>query len=207
MNFSDIDDFYRSRLTLLDVLDSRGYDTKPYRKFSPLEISKALLLPADGFKSLGFVAKKLKEDDPKVCMVEYLSTTRTKLSTYFDEYPTTDLAEIIVMITDSVMDLHHLLSLSLYMTKKIHVSFFSVFHLVNNPLNHVLVPKHEILSSEEETTMMKKYHVASKSKLPLIRYHVDPIIRLIGAVPGNIIKITRPSESAGETLYYRYVSA
>jgi DNA-directed RNA polymerase subunit H len=54
---------------------------------------------------------------------------------------------------------------------------------------------------------MKKYHVASKSKFPLIRYHVDPIVRLIGAVPGNILKITRPSQTAGETVYYRCVSS
>ena len=206
MNFSDREDVYRSRLTLLDILDGRDYDTKPFRKFSPLEISKALLL-SDGFKSLSFVTKKLKADEPKVCMVEYLNISRTKMAEYFVDYPSADLAEIIVMIMDPVIDVHHQLALSLYMTKKIHVSFFSVFHLVNNPLNHVLVPKHEILSSEEETAMMKKYHVASKSKLPLIRYHVDPIIRLIGAVPGNIVKITRPSESAGVTLYYRYVSA
>jgi DNA-directed RNA polymerase subunit H len=70
----------------------------------------------------------------------------------------------------------------------------------------MLVPKHEIATKEEEEGIMKKYHIASKSKFPLIRYHVDPIIRLIGAIPGNIIKITRPSESAGETIYYRCVS-
>ena len=36
-----------------------------------------------------------------------------------------------------------------------------------------------------------------------IKFHVDPIARCIGAVPGDIIKITRPSASAGEAIIYR----
>ena len=206
MNFSDIEDIYRSRLTLLDILNDRGYDTAPYRKFSPYEISKALSLQ-EGFASLSFVAKKIDPKDSKVCMVEYGKRTRQDLAKDFNEYPTVDLAETIVIIMEPVGDLHHQVALSLYLNKNIYVSFFSVFHLVNNPLKHMLVPTHEIVSKEEEEGIMKKYHIASKSKFPLIRYHVDPIVRLIGAVPGNIIKITRPSESAGETVYYRCVSA
>ena len=208
MNFSDIEDVYRSRLTLLDILDGRGYQTTPFRKFSPLEISKALLLSGtDGFASLSFVAKKIEVEDPKVCMVEYHSKlTRTQLADYFNEYPTSDLAEIIVMIMEPIVDVHHDLSLSLYLSKRIYVTFFSVFQLVNNPLKHMLVPKHEILGSEEESIIMQQYHVSSKSKLPLIRFR-DIIVRLIGAAPGNILKITRPSESAGLTVYYRYVTS
>jgi len=206
MNFSDIEDVYRSRLTLLDILDLRGYDTAPFRKFSPLEISKALLV-ADGFSGLSFVAKKLDSEDPKTCMVEYLKITRQQLPDHFKDYPNADLAETIVMMMEPVMDIHHQLALSLFLSKGIYVSFFSVFHLVNNPLNHVLVPKHEVIEDEEVEAVMNKYHIASKSKFPLIRYHVDPIVRLIGAVPGNIIKITRPSQSAGETVYYRCVSS
>jgi len=205
MNFSDIEDIYRSRLTLLDILDGRGYDTAPFRKFSPYEISKALSL-AEGLAGLSFVAKKLDPEDSKVCMVEYGKRTRQQLAEDFNEYPTVDLAETIVMLMEPITDIHHQLAISLYLTKKIYVSFFSVFHLVNNPLKHMLVPIHEIVAKEEEEGIMKTYHIASKSKFPLIRYHVDPIIRLIGAVPGDIIKITRPSESAGETVYYRCVS-
>ena len=212
MNFSDIEDIYRSRITLLDILDLRGYDTAPFRKFSPLEISKAMFTAEsskshEGFSSLSFVAKKLDPEDSKVCMVQYSTITRQKLMDYFNDYPTSDLAEVIVMIMDPVIDIHHQLALSLYMAKNIYVSFFSVFHLVNNPLNHVLVPKHEILGEEEELAVMKQYHIGTKSKFPLIKYHIDPIVRLIGAVPGNILKITRPSQTAGITVYYRCVSS
>jgi DNA-directed RNA polymerase subunit H (RpoH/RPB5) len=207
MNFSDIEDIYRSRVTLLDILDERGYDTALFRKFSPLEIAKALGTGADGFTSLSFTAKKLEATDEKVCKVEYLKLSRQKLPNYFDEYPDITKADTIVMMMEPVLEIHHQLALTLFLTKKIYVSFFSVDHLVNNPVKHFLVPKHEIMPTEEEADFMKKYHIVAKNKMPLIRYHWDPIVRIIGAVPGNIIKITRPSQTAGENIYYRCVSA
>jgi DNA-directed RNA polymerase subunit H len=75
--------------------------------------------------------------------------------------------------------------------------------IVINPLNHVLVPKHEIVPQERHKELMDSLYVTSKSKFPEIKFHVDPIARCIGAVPGDIIKIIRPSISAGEAVIYR----
>ena len=50
---------------------------------------------------------------------------------------------------------------------------------------------------------MDSMYITAKSKFPEIKFHVDPIARCIGAVPGDIIKITRPSASAGEAIIYR----
>jgi DNA-directed RNA polymerase subunit H (RpoH/RPB5) len=46
-------------------------------------------------------------------------------------------------------------------------------------------------------------YITAKSKFPEIKFHLDPIARCIGAVPGDIIKITRPSASSGQTIIYR----
>jgi DNA-directed RNA polymerase subunit H (RpoH/RPB5) len=59
---------------------------------------------------------------------------------------------------------------------------------------------------EEEQALMEKFHMISKSKFPSIRFHVDPILRVLGAVPGNLIKISRPSPSAMVYDVYRHVS-
>ena len=38
MEYGLIDTIYRSRVTLLAMLDTRGYNTEPYKRFSPKEI-------------------------------------------------------------------------------------------------------------------------------------------------------------------------
>jgi len=206
MNFGDIEDIYRSRLTLLDILEERGYATEAFRKLSPDEIAAAVP-NADGLFSLSFTAKKKDADDPKTCLVRYGKFSRQKLSNMFDDYPDESVAETIVMIMEPVVDLHHQLALKLWLgPSHIRVSFFSIYQLVNNPMKHFLVPKHEIVPVEDEKAILEKHHMISKSKFPMIRFHVDPIVRLLGGVPGNLIKITRPSLSAGVYEFYRVVS-
>ena len=75
-----------------------------------------------------------------------------------------------------------------------------------NPLRHELVPKHEIVPPEQHTALMESMYITSKSKFPEIKYHVDPIARCIGAVPGDIVKITRYSLSSGISVIYRVCS-
>jgi DNA-directed RNA polymerase subunit H len=68
---------------------------------------------------------------------------------------------------------------------------------------HELVPKHEILSKEEAEEVLTKFHV-KPYKLPHIKAS-DPAVKAIGGKPGDIIKITRKSPTAGYAFYYRYV--
>nr|AIF00333.1 DNA-directed RNA polymerase subunit H (rpoH) [uncultured marine thaumarchaeote KM3_130_G11] len=51
--------------------------------------------------------------------------------------------------------------------------------------------------------MLEKFH-CKPTELPLI-FVTDPAIIGIGVKPGDMIKITRKSATAGESLYYRYV--
>ena len=68
---------------------------------------------------------------------------------------------------------------------------------------HVLVPKHEVLTEEEAEKVLKKYNI-TKSQLPKILIS-DPMVKKIGAKVGDIIKITRKSPTAGESIFYRVV--
>jgi len=70
-------------------------------------------------------------------------------------------------------------------------------------LNHELVPKHEVLSPEEKRRLLKELGVKPE-QLPWIR-STDPIVRLIGAKPGDIIRIIRKSHTAGVFVAYRFV--
>jgi DNA-directed RNA polymerase subunit H len=142
--------------------------------------------------------------------------TRPKLETFFDDIPEerTEYTEVIVMQQAPIADAHHAIALKQYMKMKdlptgekvrakLRVSFFCMDMIVVNPTSHVLVPKHEIVPENEHKGLMASMYITTKSKFPEIKFHIDPITRCIGAVPGDIIKITRPSASAGVAIIYR----
>ncbi|KYH38868.1 MAG: DNA-directed RNA polymerase subunit H [Candidatus Bathyarchaeota archaeon B23] len=68
---------------------------------------------------------------------------------------------------------------------------------------HELVPIHEILSEEERREVLEQYHV-KPYQLPWIKAS-DPIAIIVGAEPGDILRVRGRSETAGEYISYRYV--
>ena len=69
--------------------------------------------------------------------------------------------------------------------------------------DHIDVPKHEIMTKKEAEEVLEKYHCKA-TELPLI-FGNDPAIVGLGVKPGDMIRITRTSATAGESFYYRYV--
>jgi DNA-directed RNA polymerase subunit H len=72
-----------------------------------------------------------------------------------------------------------------------------------NILEHELVPKHEIVPPNEAVELLKKLGI-EPWQLPWISAD-DPVVKAIGAKPGDIIRIIRKSPTAGEFVAYRYV--
>jgi DNA-directed RNA polymerase subunit H len=68
---------------------------------------------------------------------------------------------------------------------------------------HELVPKHEVLSEEEVEEVLKRFNI-TKGQMPKILAS-DPMVKKIKAKPGDVIKITRKSKTAGTSIYYRVV--
>jgi DNA-directed RNA polymerase I, II, and III subunit RPABC1 len=84
----------------------------------------------------------------------------------------------------------------------VRIRYFQAEALVNNPLKHILVPLHEKVSKDEEAALLQSLY-AKKTQFPLIRFHEDPIARMLGSLPGDLLKITRPSPTAGKYITYR----
>jgi DNA-directed RNA polymerase subunit H len=68
---------------------------------------------------------------------------------------------------------------------------------------HFLIPKHELLTKEEASEAVTRFS-ASPGQFPYIPAN-DPIAKEVGAKPGDFIRITRKSETAGSSTYIRYV--
>lgn len=68
---------------------------------------------------------------------------------------------------------------------------------------HSYVPLHEIVTEDERKAISVKYH-AEPYQFPWIR-STDPVSIILGAQPGDVLKITQKSETAGKYFSYRYV--
>jgi DNA-directed RNA polymerase subunit H len=66
-----------------------------------------------------------------------------------------------------------------------------------------LIPKHELLTNEEASQVLARFN-GSPAQFPYV-LSTDPIAKEVGARPGNLVRITRRSETAGTSTYYRYV--
>lgn len=72
-----------------------------------------------------------------------------------------------------------------------------------NPTEHALVPAHEKINDKEIKEILDRYDITLDC-LPRITIN-DAAIAHLKVKEGDVIKITRPSQTAGETIFYRCV--
>jgi DNA-directed RNA polymerase subunit H (RpoH/RPB5) len=214
IDFEFFDHLYRSRRTLLRILADRGYNTKPFENFGPQEIEAMAIAGGDALR-MDLERPKPAESNITKCRVLYsLAKLKSRLGSFLynltdkekgDDIVEPSTTEVIVMLAapegESVVDMYHTAAYEQYSTKGLRISFFRIANLVIHPSEHVLVPKHEKLA-EEEIPIPK----AERHKLPFIRFHEDMQARILGLVPRDIVKITRPSPSSGVYTMYRICS-
>ena len=71
-------------------------------------------------------------------------------------------------------------------------------------IKHQLVPRHEIMAAEDKKELLERIGAVEKNLPKML--DSDPVAAKIGAKPGDVIKITRKSQTAGESVYYRIVA-
>ena len=69
--------------------------------------------------------------------------------------------------------------------------------------DHILVPTHEIMTEDEIANEFSDVEYDFKD-LPKIKSG-DPVVKAIDAKPGDVLRITRESQTAGVFVTYRIV--
>ena len=214
MDYETLHILFRSRQTLLKLLADRGYNTKPYEKFGPIEIAAMAAAGANAFR-MDLERAGTSSPITKCRVVYSINRVKNRLASFIDEQINAEsddavdpaMTELLVILLEPVVESFHAAALNVYAKKKkLRISFFQAHTIVNNPMEHISQPKFEKMPSSEQAEFLQKNMVKSIANLPLIRFHEDMVARIMGLLPGDIVKITRPSPSAGEYISYRVCS-
>ena len=81
------------------------------------------------------------------------------------------------------------------------IEHFRDAELLVDVTEHRLVPAHALLSPEARQALLDRYKLRAE-QLPRIQ-RTDPVARYYGLKVGDVVKIVRPSETAGRYVTYR----
>lgn len=207
----------RTRPTLLDILEKRGYDVRSVSSISPAEVAKMASHSVTGQASLIDFVVERTENSPAPrprCRVFYWVDTPTRIrierlvnemiseeSSVWSANPVEE--EVLIVLNEPFHDVFHQTAIRMWGNHKFIVAFFHIKNLINNPTNHIMVPLHRKLNVDEINDVLSRLHMRSKNEFPRILYHIDMQARVLGLIPGDLVEIRRPSPTAGEYVAYR----
>lgn len=230
---STIDLIVRSRPVILEILESRGYDVSSYKDVAPTDMytlaskkTSVLAITAkkmpessapkdrvvviywtDKAYRLSAASQLEKIVFSKLNQMpdgdeEAAATTKVDESGDIENNIDPNKDEIIFILSEPFHEMYNQLAVSAW-GKKVRISFFCLKNLISNPSKHVMVPSHRKLTTEETQEVLKNLHMRSVNEFPHIKFHFDMQARVLGLVPGDVVEIQRPSETAGIYTFYR----
>ena len=194
---------YNSRKYLLEILEERGFNIEKYSNFDINEV---------GILTENNQLDMLLEDDKtkKKIYIKYYLGKVIKTQNIYDivedlfhlESILSNTDDLMIIIKDEPNDTLLENIKDIWISESIYVSLVNIKRLQFNILKHNSVPKHTILSSEEEEVFKKQYNIMNNSQIPDISYF-SPVSIVLGIRPNQIVKIERNSRTSILSNFYR----
>jgi|AntAceMinimDraft_18_1070375.scaffolds.fasta_scaffold02120_10 DNA-directed RNA polymerase subunit H len=197
----------KSRINLLSILKTRGYDVSNYEDQSVSQVH--IMLQND---QLDMLVKNPRSDRTAYIKYHLGKTLRgNNIMEFIDDLFTLDSVlkktdELIVIGRDIANDSMEKNLRQIWSQHQYLITVFGLPSLQFNILNHTLVPSHRILSDNEAQEIKSKYNIMDDTQLPDIS-RFSPVAQAIGIRPGEICEILRPSKTAVFAPFYRICSA
>jgi len=198
---------HKSREVILDILTTRGFDTEEYKNFSISEIHSLvqhnqLDMLVENPETKKKVYIKYYNLD-KTIQARHIHETVESLFTVEQILSPDD--DLIIIIKDEPNETLQKLQRTYYEHDGIFLTLINIDRLQFNILNHSLVPKHTLLSTESMEKVKKKYNITDNKNFPSIS-RFDPVSQVLGIRPGQVFEIERASKTAISSIFYRICS-
>ncbi|CEH16459.1 probable 25 kd subunit of dna-directed rna polymerases ii and iii [Ceraceosorus bombacis] len=152
-------------------------------------------------KALNFYAQLA--EDPSIRVFVYYADERNvgvkTMRSFVQTLETHDITRGIILWSDKMT------TSAKKVTEAMRLTFtledFQETQLLVNITQHYLVPQHEVMTKEQKAELLQRYRL-KETQLPRIRLD-DPVARYFGLQRGEVVKITRPSETSGRYCSYR----
>ena len=199
---------YHSRVNILALLQTAGFESGEYAGFSINEIDAMmansqldmlLTNPTTGHKAYVkyYFPEKTSSRQIRPQVLTEFAEELYYIENVLDKHDT-----LVVIIDDEPNDSIRERMKYMYERDGIFVVLHNLKRLQFNLLEHVLVPDIDVLTDEEKNEMFLKYNIQSPSQLPEID-RFDPMALAICLRPGQVCRITRTSQTALQNVYYR----
>jgi len=205
-----ISNIYKSRNIILELMKSQNYNTKDNEGVSINEINTM-----KNNNQLDMILEKNDEDETtktkrKIYIRYYLAKTirPQNLQDMIDdlynvEEVLTKFDTLFIIVKEDINETLVNTLKHIWEQDKIFIIIKSIKRLQFNILNHVLVPKHRVMTNSEVLEIKNKYNIMNDFQFPEIS-RFDPVAQAIGIRPGEICEINRPSKTAITSKYYRF---
>jgi DNA-directed RNA polymerase subunit H (RpoH/RPB5) len=230
IRMSLVNKIYKSRSVILDMLELRNCNVEENKNYSINEIDimvrNTSIKPGSELEALDLMLEK--ENGSKVYL-KYMLNSKLRMqaisSVIRDIVPSFDTEmedvldledmgdpgllkkgdELIIIMKDKMSNsdvLEEYLS-RFYMKTNIFIQVFCLDSLQVKIIEHEYVPQHRIIDEDEKNMLLSSYNITSFNQLPIIMVN-DPVAKFIGMRKGDICEISRPSETSGQYIAYRY---